>query len=225
MKTAPGYPWGGCLLRRNASGDNRPGAQGKLTLRARLHIPVSFRAVPERHDSMIRGTHKRSNAIFAHLLPGSSLARSTVCTQWRSARTGGSSPPSLGRHGPAMDGKAAGALSLLRLDAPTGGPSRRADRRLPWEGGACRPGRRRDVRLSAYPSVLRVTGDVRGLRPCFCWSWSGPMFAGSDRSSEADAHLGAEFAESKSAGDAPGGPGACPPLRQPAFGDRVGDGR
>ena len=29
-----------------------------------------------------------------------------------------------------------------------------------------------------------------------CRSWSGSMFAGSDRSSEADAHLGAEFAES-----------------------------
>ena len=72
MKTAPEYPWGGCLLRLNASGDNRPGAQGKLTLRARLHIPVSFRAVPERHDSMIGGTHRRSNAIFAHLLPGQS---------------------------------------------------------------------------------------------------------------------------------------------------------
>src|SRR5580704_2536743 len=72
MKTAPEYPWGGCLLRLNASGDNRPGAQGKLTLRARLHIPVSFRAVPERHDSMIRGTHRRRNAIFAHLLPGQS---------------------------------------------------------------------------------------------------------------------------------------------------------
>ena len=72
MKTAPEYPWGGCLLRLNASGDNRPGAQGKLTLRARLHIPVSFRAVPERHDSMIGGTHRRGNAIFAHLLPGQS---------------------------------------------------------------------------------------------------------------------------------------------------------
>jgi hypothetical protein len=72
MKTAPEYPWGGCLLRLNASGDNRPGAQGKLTLRARLHIPVSFRAVPERHDSMVRDTHRRGNAIFAHLLPGQS---------------------------------------------------------------------------------------------------------------------------------------------------------
>jgi len=151
MKTAPEYPWGGCLLRLNASGDNRPGAQGKLTLRARLHIPVSFRAVPERHDSMIRGTHKRSNAIFAHLLPGSSLARSTVCTRWRSARTGGSSPPSLGRHGPAMDGEAAGALSLLRLDAPTGALRVGPTGDCPGKGGACRPGRRRDVRLSAYP--------------------------------------------------------------------------
>jgi len=175
MKTAPGYPWGGCLLRLNASGDNRPGAQGKLTLRARLHIPVSFRAVPERHDSMIRDTHKRSNAIFAHLLPGqshmvgahprspvglpaetpactaSSLARPTVCTRWRSARTGGSSPPSLGRHGPAMDGKAAGALSLLRLDAPTGALRVGPTGDCPGKGGACRPGRRRDVRLSAYP--------------------------------------------------------------------------
>src|SRR5690349_19711753 len=72
MKTAPEYPWGGCLLRLITSGDNRPGAQGKLTLRARLHIPVSFRAVPERHDSMVRDTHRRSNAIFAHLLPGQS---------------------------------------------------------------------------------------------------------------------------------------------------------
>src|ERR1700751_6459326 len=159
MKTAPGYPWGGCLLRRNASGDNRPGAQGKLTLRARLHIPVSFRAVPERHDSMIRGTHKRSNAIFAHLLPGSSLARSTVCTRWRSARTGGSSPPSLGRHGPAMDGKAAGALSLPRLDAPTGGPSRRADRRLPWER------RRLSSRSTSRRTAKRLSiGSVRNRR-------------------------------------------------------------
>ena len=72
MKTAPEYPWGGRLLWLDASGDNRPGAQGKLTLRARLHISVSFRAVPERHDSMIRDTHRRSNAIFAHLLPGQS---------------------------------------------------------------------------------------------------------------------------------------------------------
>src|SRR5690349_16696831 len=70
MKTAPEYPWGGCLLRLITSGDNRPGAQGKLTLRARIHIPVSFRAVPERHDSMVRDKHRRSNAIFAHFLPG-----------------------------------------------------------------------------------------------------------------------------------------------------------
>src|SRR4029077_10136352 len=114
MKTAPEYPWGGCLLRLNASGDNRPGAQGKLTLRARLHIPVSFRAVPERHDSMIRDTHKRSNAIFAHLLPGQSHM--------------------VGAH----------PRSPVGLPAET--PACTAGK-----GGACRPGRRRDVRLSAYP--------------------------------------------------------------------------
>lgn len=50
-------------------------------------------------------------------------------------------------------------------------------------------------------------------------------FGRSDRSSEANAHLEAEFAEAQSAGDAPGGLGACPPLRQPALPDRVGDGR
>ena len=157
MKTAPEYPWGGCLLRLNASGDNRPGAQGKLTLRARLHITVSFRAVPERHDSMIRDTHKRSNAIFAHLLPGqshmvgahprspvglpaetpactaSSLARPTVCTRWRSARTGGSSPPSLGRHGPARGWEGSGSAEPSSARRTNRGTSRRADRRLRWE--------------------------------------------------------------------------------------------
>jgi hypothetical protein len=128
MKTAPENPWGGCLLRLNASGDNRPGAQGKLTLRARLHIPVSFRAVPERHDSMIRGTHRRRNAIFAHLLPGQSHMfgahpRSPVGSARRDTRIaprprrpdlrcarGGVQPGraaarlrQVGRHGPARD--------------------------------------------------------------------------------------------------------------------------
>ena len=176
MKTAPGYPWGGCLLRLNASGDNRPGAQGKLTLRARLHIPVSFRAVPERHDSMIRDTHKRSNAIFAHLLPGPSHmvgahSRSPVGSARRDTRMaprprwpdlrcarGGVQP---GRAAARLhrsdgtarlgDGKAAGALSLLRLDAPTGALRVGPTGDCPGKGGACRPGRRRDVRLSAYP--------------------------------------------------------------------------
>jgi hypothetical protein len=154
MKTAPEYPWGGCLLRLNASGDNRPGAQGKLRLRARLHIPVSFRADPERHDSIIRGTHRRSNAIFAHLLPGqshmvSAHPRSPVGSARRDTRIaprprrrdlryarGGvqpepaaARPRRLGRHGPAVRREAAGALSLLRPDAPTGalrvGPTER----------------------------------------------------------------------------------------------------
>src|SRR5580704_5025998 len=53
------------------SDDNHPGAQGKLALRARVHIPGSFRAGPGRHDSMVRGIHEQGNAIFAHLLPGS----------------------------------------------------------------------------------------------------------------------------------------------------------
>lgn len=135
MKTAPEYPWGGCLLRLNASGDNRPGAQGKLTLRARLHIPVSFRAVPERHDSMIRDTHRRRNAICAHLLPGQSHMfgahpRSPVGSARRDTRIaprprrpdlrcarGGVQPGraaarlrQLGRTARLWDGKAAGAL-------------------------------------------------------------------------------------------------------------------
>lgn len=87
MKTAPEYPWGGCLLRLNASGDNRPGAQGKLTLRARLHIPVSFRAVPERHDSMIRGAHRRSNAISRIFFPASHIwSARTLAPRWQDRR-------------------------------------------------------------------------------------------------------------------------------------------
>ena len=50
------------------------------------------------------------------------------------------------------------------------------------------------------------------------------LFMGSDRGGEADACLRAEFAESQGAGNAPGGLGPCPPLRQLAFLDRVGDG-
>ena len=51
------------------------------------------------------------------------------------------------------------------------------------------------------------------------------MFAGRDRVGEADAHLGAEFAKSQGMGDATGGLKPCAPLRQPAFLNRVGDGR
>jgi hypothetical protein len=145
MKTAPEYPWGGCLLRLNASGDNRPGAQGKLTLRARLHIPVSFRAVPERHDSMIRGTHRRRNAIFAHLLPGQSHMfgahpRSPVGSARRDTRIsprprrpdlrcarGGVQPGraaarlrQLGRHGPAMGREGSGSASPMVSGAEAG---------------------------------------------------------------------------------------------------------
>lgn len=159
MKTAPEYPWGGCLLRLNASGDNRPGAQGKLTLRARLHIPVSFRAVPERHDSMIRGTHRRSNAIFAHLLPGQSHMWSarTLAPRWglpvetpriaprprrpdlRCARRGvqpgraAARLRRLGRHGPAMGREGSGSAEPSSARRTNRGTSRRADRRLPWE--------------------------------------------------------------------------------------------
>ena len=49
------------------------------------------------------------------------------------------------------DGKAAGALSLLRLDVPTGALRVGPTGDCAGKGGACRPGRRRDVRLSAYP--------------------------------------------------------------------------
>jgi hypothetical protein len=159
MKTAPEYPWGGCLLRLNASGDNRPGAQGKLTLRARLHIPVSFRAVPERHDSMIRGTHRRSNAIFAHLLPGQShmvgahprsggvcpsrgdtrIAPRPRRPDLRCAR-GGVQPGRaaarlrrLGQHGPAMGREGSGSAEPSWARRTNRSTSRRADRRLPWE--------------------------------------------------------------------------------------------
>ena len=169
----PGISWGGCLLRLNASGDNRPGARGKLTLRARLHKPVSFRAVPERHDSMVRDTHGRSNAIFAHLLPGqshmvSAHPRSPVGSARRDTRIaprprrpdlrcarGGVQPgrrqlASAGSDGTARlwDGKAAGALSLLRLDAPTGALRVGPTGDCPGKGGVCRPGRRRDARLA-----------------------------------------------------------------------------
>jgi len=158
MKTAPEYPWGGCLLRLNASGDNRPGAQGKLTLRARLHIPVSFRAVPERHDSMIRGTHRRGNAIFAHLLPGQSHMvgehpHSPVGSACRDTRIaprphqpdlrcarGGVQPGRaaarlrrLGPHGPAMGREGSGSAEPSSARRTNRGTSRRADRRLPWE--------------------------------------------------------------------------------------------
>jgi hypothetical protein len=53
-----------------ASDGNRPGAQGKLALRGRVHVPASLGAFPERHDSMVRGTHVEGNAIFVCLLPG-----------------------------------------------------------------------------------------------------------------------------------------------------------
>ena len=176
MKTAPEYPWGGCLLRLNASGDNRPGAQGKLTLRARLHIPVSFRAVPERHDSMIRGTHRRSNAIFAHLLPGQSHmvgahSRSPVGPARRDTRMaprprwpdlrcarGGVQPGRaaarlrrLGRHGPAMGREGSGSAEPSSARRTNRGTSRRADRRLPWERRRLSSRSTSDVRLSAYP--------------------------------------------------------------------------
>ena len=49
------------------------------------------------------------------------------------------------------DGKAAGALSVLRLDAPTAALRVGPTGDCAGKGGACRPGRRRDVRLSAYP--------------------------------------------------------------------------
>ena len=42
---------------------------------------------------------------------------------------------------------------------------------------------------------------------------------------QADAHLGAEFAESHGTGDAPGFPGSCPPLRKLSFLERASDGR
>lgn len=158
MKTAPGYPWGGRLLRLNASDDNRPGAQGKLTLRARLHIPVSFRAVPERHDSMVRGTHRRGNAIFACLLPGQShmvgahprspagsVRRDTRIAprprrpDLRSARSGvqpgraAARPRLLGRHGPAVGREGSGSAEPSSARRINRGNSRRVDRRLPWE--------------------------------------------------------------------------------------------
>ncbi|MGZ6800662.1 MAG: WD40 repeat domain-containing protein [Mycobacteriaceae bacterium] len=46
------------------------------------------------------------------------------------------------------DGKAAGALSLLRLDAPTGALRVGPTGDCPGKGGVCRPGRRRDARLA-----------------------------------------------------------------------------
>ena len=46
------------------------------------------------------------------------------------------------------DGKAAGALSLLRLDAPTGALRVGPTGNCPGKGGVGRPGRRRDARLA-----------------------------------------------------------------------------
>jgi hypothetical protein len=90
--------------------------------------------------------------------------------------------------------------------------------------GRRRVGRKAQQRLRGPIVTYRAGAPATGRLPgsaCSCVS----LPAGRDRRGEADAGLRAELAESQGAGDAPGDLGPCPPLRQPALPDRVGDRR